>query len=244
MCIALKICLINFYTHDLKQREGVISLEWANIVSYMNQTNASKDCLIIFTRNPELGKGKRRLAADVGDAAALEIYKFLLEHTRSITRNLSVTRQVWYSEEVHMNDDWDNSIYEKYAQQGDDLGERMYFAISEALKTHDTAIVIGSDLYDLSQEDLEFAFAKARKHQAIIGPAEDGGYYLLGFQEKIVAGVFENKNWGSDSVLEATLADLQRVDYYQLEERNDVDYVDDIIDEPIFQSFLKNYHVK
>ncbi len=210
----------------------------------MNKNNASKDCLIIFTRNPELGKGKRRLAADVGDEAALEIYKFLLEHTRSITKDLPVTKQVWYSEQVHQDDDWDNAVYEKYAQQGEDLGARMHHAISEALKTHDTAIVIGSDLYDLSQEDLEFAFAKARKHNAVIGPAEDGGYYLLGFQKNIVEGIFEDKNWGSDSVLEATLADLQRVDFYQLEERNDVDYVEDIVDSPDFQSFLKDYHAK
>lgn len=210
----------------------------------MNQNNASKDCLIIFTRNPELGKGKRRLAADVGDEAALEIYKFLLEHTRSITKDLPVTKQVWYSEQVHQEDDWDNAVYEKYAQQGENLGARMHHAISEALKTHDTAIVIGSDLYDLSQKDLEFAFAKARKHNAVIGPAEDGGYYLLGFQKNIVGGIFEGKNWGSDSVLEATLADLQRVDFYQLEERNDVDYVEDIVDSPDFQPFLKDYHAK
>ena len=210
----------------------------------MNQKNAFKDCLIIFTRNPELGKGKRRLAADVGDEAALEIYKFLLDHTRSITKDLNITKQVWYSEQVHKDDDWDNAVYEKYAQQGEDLGARMHYAISEALKTHDTAVVIGSDLYNLSQQDLELAFAKARQHQTIIGPAEDGGYYLLGFRKNIVHGIFEDKNWGSDSVLEATLADLQGVDFYKLEERNDVDYVDDIINEPAFQPFLKDYHVK
>ncbi len=210
----------------------------------MNQNNASKDCLIIFTRNPELGKGKRRLAADVGDEAALEIYKFLLNHTRAITKDLNVAKQVWYSERVHKDDDWDNTVYEKYAQQGDDLGARMHFAISEALKTHDTAIIIGSDLYDLSQEDLEFAFAKARQHQAVIGPAEDGGYYLLGFQKNIVEGIFKGKNWGSDSVLKATLADLQQVDYYKLEQRNDVDYVEDIVDTPAFQPFLKKYYAQ
>ncbi|ARN78690.1 glycosyltransferase [Nonlabens spongiae] len=208
----------------------------------MQKTDPSLDCLIIFTRNPELGKGKRRLAADVGDEAALEIYKFLLDHTRSITKNLNVTKQVWYSERVHLDDDWDNAVYEKYAQQGDDLGARMHHAISEALKTHDTAIIIGSDLYDLSQEDLEYAFAKARQHKAVIGPAEDGGYYLLGFRKNIVEGIFEDKKWGSDSVLEATLADLKQVDYYKFKERNDVDYVDDIAYTPAFQPFLKNYH--
>ncbi|MGB5983580.1 MAG: TIGR04282 family arsenosugar biosynthesis glycosyltransferase [Nonlabens sp.] len=212
----------------------------------------SKNCLIIFTRNPELGKGKRRLAADVGDYTALEIYKFLLEHTRSITRDIKVTKQVWYSERIHKKDDWDSAIYEKHVQKGDDLGARMYHAVSKALETHDNAIIIGSDMYDLTQKDLEFAFAmvaehgrsKVEKFDAVIGPATDGGYYLLGFHKNIVDGIFENKEWGTDSVLELTLKDLKKTNYYKLEECNDVDYIEDIINEPAFEPFLKNYHAK
>lgn len=203
-----------------------------------------KNCLLIFTRNPELGKGKRRLAADVGDEAALKIYKFLLDHTREITRGLKVVKQVWYSERVHEDDAWDNAIYQKFAQQGDDLGARMYNALDLALKQYDNAIIIGSDLYDLSREDLELAFAKAEQHDAVIGPATDGGYYLLGFHKNMVDGIFEGKRWGTDEVLEKTLQDLEKTNYYKLEARNDVDYVSDIINEPSFQPFLKNYHAK
>jgi len=204
----------------------------------------SKNCLIIFTRNPELGKGKRRLAAAVGDHTALEIYKFLLEHTRSITRDLKVTKQVWYSERIHENDDWDNEIYEKYVQRGDDLGKRMHYAVVKALEIHDNAIVIGSDMYDLLQEDLEHAFEQLGSNESVIGPAVDGGYYLLGFHKNNVDGIFENKEWGTDSVLELTLKDLEKTNYYKLEARNDVDYIDDIINEPAFEPFLKNYHAK
>ena len=200
----------------------------------------SSNCLIIFTRNPELGKGKRRLAATVGDQAALDIYKFLLDHTRSITRDLQATKQIWYSEKVHENDAWDNDVYEKYVQEGDDLGKRMKSAFQIAFNNYDHVIIIGSDMYDMSQEDLENAFQQLESHDAVIGPAQDGGYYLLGFTKKLVEGIFENKEWGTETVLAETLNDLKSVNYATLETRNDVDYYDDIKDIPEFQQFLKH----
>ena len=204
----------------------------------MNTKNSN--CLIIFTRNPELGVGKRRLAATVGDPAAFEIYKFLLNHTREITKNLDVTKQVWYSERVHKNDAWDNSIYDKYVQEGDDLGIRMKIAFLEAFTTYDHVIIIGSDMHDMSQANLENAFEQLKSHDAVIGPAVDGGYYLLGFTEKLIGGVFENKEWGTETVLEKTLENLKNVNCAVLEERNDVDYYEDIKDIPVFQQFLKH----
>jgi hypothetical protein len=201
-----------------------------------------KNCLIIFTRNPELGKGKRRLAATVGDEITLDIYKFLLDHTRTITKNLNVVKQVWYSEKVHDQDDWDNDTYQKFQQSGADLGERMQFACEQALQNHDHVIIIGSDLYDLSQADLLQAFEQLAKHDAVVGPATDGGYYLLGFRKNLISGIFENKEWGTDVVLEKTLADFKNHTYYVLDSRNDVDYYEDIKDVPAFQPFLKNYH--
>jgi hypothetical protein len=205
---------------------------------------SSKNCLIIFTRNPELGKGKRRLAATVGDETALNIYKFLLDHTRSITKDIDVEKQVWYSENVHENDAWDNNTYQKFKQEGLDLGKRMEFACKHALKEYENVIVIGSDMHDLSQANLEQAFEQLSQHDAVIGPAMDGGYYLLGFHKKLISGIFEDKEWGTDVVLEKTLANLKKVNFYKLEVRNDVDFYEDIKDIPAFQPLLKNYHAK
>ncbi len=196
------------------------------------------NCLIIFTRNPELGKGKRRLAATLGNEKALEIYKFLLDHTRSITRNVYAVKQVWYSEHVQEHDGWDHLTYEKYVQKGEDLGARMQYAFEKALKKHDKVIIIGSDMYDLTALEIDDAFKQLNDHQAIIGPALDGGYYLLGFKNKIPHGIFENKNWGTSTVLESTLKDLKHTDYVLLEERNDVDTEDDLKDHPDFQLLL------
>ncbi|WP_405379024.1 TIGR04282 family arsenosugar biosynthesis glycosyltransferase [Nonlabens sp. Asnod3-A02] len=204
----------------------------------MNTNNSN--CLIIFTRNPEIGKGKRRLAATVGDQVAFDIYKFLLAHTREITGNLNATKQVWYSERVHENDAWDNKVYDKYVQDGEDLGVRMENAFQEAFKNHDHVIIIGSDMHDMSQADLDHAFKQLKTNDAVIGPAEDGGYYLLGFTKKLIDGVFEDKEWGTETVLEKTLNNLKNVNYAMLEERNDVDYYEDIKDIPAFQPFLKN----
>lgn len=203
-------------------------------------TTKNSNCLIIFTRNPELGVGKRRLAKTIGDEAAFEIYKFLLAHTREITKDLKATKQVWYSEQVHKNDAWDNAIYDKYVQEGADLGVRMEHAFQEAFKNQDHVIIIGSDLQDMNQADLENAFDQLESHDAVIGPAEDGGYYLLGFTKKLVQGVFQDKEWGAATVLEKTLNNLKNINYAVLEARNDVDYYEDIKDVPVFQQFLKH----
>jgi len=202
----------------------------------------SSNALIIFTRNPELGKGKRRLAATVGDQAAFEIYKFLLNHTRSITRTVNAQPQVWYSERVHEDDDWDNAIYQKFQQQGDDLGIRMQQAFNVAFQSHDKVIIIGSDMYDMSTEDLDKAFELLETHDAVIGPAIDGGYYLLGFKNIVPSNVFSNKVWGTETVQEETLKDLKNLNYAMLEPRNDVDFYEDIKDIPAFQPFLKHIH--
>lgn len=202
------------------------------------------NCLIIFTRNPELGKGKRRLAATVGDEAAFEIYKFLLNHTRSITRSVKAQAQVWYSEKVHEKDDWDPATYQKFQQQGADLGKRMEQAFETAFQSHEKVIIIGSDMYDLTTQDLNTAFELLDTHDAVIGPAVDGGYYLLGFKKQVPENVFSNKEWGTETVLTETLKDLKTINYTMLEPRNDVDFYEDIKDVPAFQPFLKHIHAK
>ena len=85
----------------------------------------TKNALIIFTRNPELGKCKTRLAATIGDEAALKIYTFLVEHTATITKNVNADKFVYYSERVHTNDIWDETTFQKKMQRGTDLGLRM-----------------------------------------------------------------------------------------------------------------------
>lgn len=194
--------------------------------------------LIIFTRNPELGKCKTRLAKTIGEEAALEIYKFLLQHTVSVTKNLACDVEVHYSEKVQYNDIWDEDIYIKKQQIEGDLGEKMQHAFLSAIKNgYRNIIIIGSDLYDITQEDIEEAFKALETFEFVLGPSEDGGYYLLGMNQ-FKAELFKNKAWGTDSVLRDTLLDLKDDHLQLLEERNDIDVYDDLKDIPIFQQFL------
>jgi hypothetical protein len=197
-----------------------------------------KNLLLIFTRNPELGKCKTRLAATIGDQAALEIYKFLLQHTITITKNLKVDKEVHYSVKIRDNDLWSSEIYTKKQQVGDDLGQRMEHAFEEGFANgYQNIIIIGSDMYDLTQKDIENAFLALASHEYVIGPAEDGGYYLFGMKS-LNSQVFKNKIWGTETVLRDTLKNIQNKNLKLLEERNDIDYDEDIKDIAVFQKFI------
>lgn len=203
---------------------------------------ASKNLLLIFTRNPELGKCKTRLAATVGDESALNIYTFLLKHTQEITKDVNAAKQVWYSEEIWENDIWDTTIYDKRLQQGSDLGVRMANAFQEGFASgFERIIIIGSDMFDLNKIDIKNAFEYLKNCDFVLGPAEDGGYYLLGMTQFNTA-VFKNKTWGTDTVLAATLNDLKNENIQKLEVRNDVDLYEDIATLTAFQPFLT--HIK
>lgn len=202
----------------------------------------SKNLLLIFTRNPVLGKCKTRLAATVGDEAALHIYKFLLQHTVDFTKNLIAAKQVYYSEEIRKDDIWDSKFYDKKLQSGQDLGARMANAFQEGFASgFEKIIIIGSDMYDLQQSDIEAAFSSLKKSNFVIGPADDGGYYLLGMKT-FNAKLFQNKEWGKSTVLKATLKDLKYEKLILLDERNDVDIYEDIENNEVFYPFIK--HIK
>lgn len=198
--------------------------------------------LLIFTRNPELGKCKTRLAAKIGDKTALEVYEFLLRHTVSFTRDLNVKKQVFYSETVWENDIWENSIYQKNLQEGADLGLKMLHAFKEGFEAgFKKIIIIGSDMFDLSRGDLETAFAKLDQYNYVIGPAEDGGYYLLGMTA-LEQKLFLDKSWGQNTVLGDTLLDLKNEEFLLLPEKNDIDHYEDIKHLEAFKPFIK--HIK
>lgn len=187
-----------------------------------------KNLVLVFTRNPELGKVKTRLAKTLGDQAALDIYSFLLAHTEAILRPLNCDKAVYYSVKVRTNDIWDEQIYQKHQQYGEDLGLRMLQAFQKAFdQNYDKVIIVGSDLYDLTAKHIEEAFQQLDQHDVVFGPAQDGGYYLLGMKS-LYSPVFKNKSWGEDRVLEDSLNDLKNQSVYQLEMLNDIDVFEDM----------------
>ncbi len=190
----------------------------------------SKNLVMVFTRNPELGKVKTRLAKTIGEQSALNIFKFLLNHTETVIRNIDCDKAIYYSVKVRDNDIWDPSLYSKHLQQGKDLGKRMYYAFLDAFsEDYKKVVIVGSDLYDLQPKHIENAFRKLDSYEVVIGPAEDGGYYLLGMKT-IHSQVFTTKEWGTSTVFENTINDLQNESVFLLEELNDIDVYDDIMD--------------
>lgn len=197
-----------------------------------------KSILIIFTRNPVLGKVKTRLAKTVGNQTALDIYLFLLQKTKEVTQNLFYDKIVFYSEEILENDLWDTANYKKDLQVGKDLGAKMNHAFETYFgNKYDKVVLIGSDLYDLEVSHIEEAFEKLEKKDVVIGPATDGGYYLIGLK-KLYPKIFQNKNWGTSSVRKDTLKNLEKVDVHLLPILNDVDVFEDIEHHPAFTKFL------
>ena len=189
---------------------------------------AHKNLIITFTRNPELGKVKTRLAKTIGEASALAIYIKLLEHTESVLRNINSDKAVYYSVKIRENDLWDSNIYQKHQQFGDDLGIRMQNAFKAGFDTgYNKIVIVGSDLHDLQPKHITQAFEALDKNDVTIGPAEDGGYYLLGMKT-LHKDVFENKNWGTETVFDDTIKNLKNESVFLLEQLNDVDTYEDI----------------
>lgn len=198
-----------------------------------------KNLIIIFTRNPELGKVKTRLAKTIGDESALNIYKFLLDHTKKTIRNINSDKAVYYSVKIRDNDIWDKTIYQKYQQQGEDLGKRMYNAFKDAFsKGYKKVVIVGSDLFDLQPKHIEEAFRKLEKNDVVIGPAKDGGYYLIGMKT-LHFQVFTNKDWGTATVFQNTINDLQNESVFLLEALNDIDTYGDMKDNSTLKNIIK-----
>lgn len=199
----------------------------------------SKNLLIIFTRNPELGKVKTRLAKSIGVDNALTIYKTLLDRTEKTIRNLNCDKAVYYSVKIREHDIWDASIYQKHQQHGNDLGVRMHNAFFEAFSNnYNKVAIIGSDLFDLNPNHINEAFKALDKNEIVIGPAHDGGYYLLAMKS-LYSQVFKNKKWGTSTVFKDTIKDLKNKPLYLLETLNDIDVYEDLKNIQAFKKYLK-----
>ncbi|WP_159022561.1 TIGR04282 family arsenosugar biosynthesis glycosyltransferase [Formosa sp. L2A11] len=197
----------------------------------------SKKALIVFARNPELGKCKTRLAKTIGDENALAIYRTLLQHTAKISESVKADNFVFYSEHIHKNDTWDDNNFRKKLQQGEDLGERMNHAFKDLFQNnYQKVVIIGSDILDLTSEIIDDAFNQLEHNDVVIGPAKDGGYYLLGMKT-LHSELFKNKAWGTATVLEESLKNLTNKSVYLLEELNDIDTFEDIKDYPQFKKY-------
>jgi uncharacterized protein len=189
-----------------------------------------RQALIIFVRDAVLGKVKTRLAASLGNEAALSIYKKLLQHTLEITQAVQADKFVFYADAVVEQDMWKQQHYYKSQQHNGELGERMLKAFEQVCnKGYSKVCIIGSDCYELSSQIITEALDKLDDNAIVIGPAKDGGYYLLGMNQ-LYREVFDNKNWSTSTLFADTIKTIEDLNlrYSILPTLSDVDEATDV----------------
>lgn len=208
----------------------------------MKEHKKKEELLIIFVKNTVTGKVKTRLAQTIGDEDALYIYNRLLDITEQATALVAVSKRIAFSES-EMDSRW--PLDEKTVQRGKNLGERMknafHFGFADGYKK---IVLIGSDLPGISSEIIEEAFEKLAKSDTVFGPAQDGGYYLVGLKNTHDF-IFENKPWSQPYLLDITLAEvaLEGLKTSLLEVLNDIDTFEDLESSDLYNEYLNRHKV-
>ncbi|MFC2176030.1 TIGR04282 family arsenosugar biosynthesis glycosyltransferase [Bacteroidota bacterium] len=195
-----------------------------------------EEFLIIFVKNPISGKVKTRLATSIGNRKALKVYEQLLNITLRVTKKVQAFKAVFYSDFIATNDLWDDDSFNKFVQTGKDLGSRMMNAFDQAFALGaKRVVIIGSDCPEISPETLEEAFEALTEKDTVVGPAKDGGYYLIGMKKP--HPFLFNKEWSTDTVFEDTLTDLKtnQLSFHLLPQLTDLDTINDL--EPYKKQF-------
>ena len=189
-----------------------------------------KKAIIIFVRNPELGKVKTRLAKELGEEKTLEVYNGLLQHTHDVATKVDCNKFVYYADSINENDLWENDLFQKRLQAGEILGDRMMLAFMELFQLeYSKLLIIGSDCPELTNFIIDDAFEMLDINDVVVGPSLDGGYYLLGLK-KLIPELFANKQWSTHTVLADTIKDMVRLQKtcFFLPELSDIDTLDDL----------------
>ena len=190
----------------------------------------------IFCKAPVLGKVKTRLIQKLGRRGALDLYLQMFER---LIAELSASG---FNTELWISPDKDHAFFEPYAfarfqQAGPDLGGRMSTALRDGLTRHESVILVGTDLPLIDRSYIEQAVGALQTHDVVLGPAEDGGYGLVGVNAK-TPDMFSDIDWGTERVLSQTCARLNRdgLDFGLLPLIWDVDRPDDL---PRYQAWLE-----
>lgn len=189
---------------------------------------SNNEHLILFTKPPIKGKVKTRIAKQTDDEFALTLHTFLLNRTFQTIKQINVHKTIFLA-----YPDINNAISEDFfgikIQQGTDIGERMNHAFEESYKAgFNKTILIGSDVPEISEDIIYSAFHSLDTNDVCIGPAEDGGYYLIGMKNPC-PNLFKDILWGTEKVFQQTVEVLEtkNLSYSVLETKKDIDTLAD-----------------
>ena len=189
--------------------------------------------LLVFVRHPQDSAVKTRLARKIGPDEAAEVYRCLVADTLAMAQQTGFTPWVFFDPEADERAmvEWLGPGLAYEPQRGRDLGERMCAAFQSAFQECSRAVLIGSDLPDLPSSFVTEAFQSLEGYDAVLGPALDGGYYLIGFaSEGLTPACFQGIPWGSASVVERTrqlLVDAGK-SFHLLRPWGDIDEYEDL----------------
>ena len=191
-----------------------------------------KNRIIFFTRVPKVGTTKTRLYDFVSPDTAVEIQKKLMKKNYNILKKCGEEIAV-YHDGQSIDDKVMENILENREfsyQVGETLGDKMYNAIDEELKSSDKVILLGSDIYNLQENMIHAAFEKLDENDVVINPSIDGGYFLIGMK-KAIKEVFDLPSYGGNTVLEnlLTVCNEQKLSYYLGEAGLDIDTKEDLL---------------
>ena len=190
--------------------------------------------LLVFTKTPIPGSVKTRLVPVTGEARAAAIHTELLRRTLATARRSSIRdMELWCApttEHRTLRDYAGFFALTLKTQTGTDLGERMCFAMEQALEANRRVALIGSDCIDLTAADIDLALDQlAAGSDVVLGPALDGGYYLVGLS-RLYRQLFSGIEWGTDRVLRETRERVAQsgLKLYELPARRDFDRPKDL----------------
>lgn len=192
-----------------------------------------QNTVITFCKYPVDGNVKTRIAKTMGNEFAVRIYKLFAERTfEGLLKTDEVTSYIFYSEKEDREKikKWAGPEFLLEIQEGNDLGEKMYNAFKKVIdRGSSKTIIIGTDIPDMSSDIIKKALLALNNSDVVIGPGNDGVYYLLGMK-KLHKNLFTDIEWNSNSVLQATLEKISALNlsYSMLPELIDIDTDEDL----------------
>ena len=201
---------------------------------YPGKSSCCRDrCVLIFLKSPDAGLVKSRLSCDIDSAAVLSLYRnFGLDLLETLRKGSYAFEFFFYPKESKEKiSNWLGEDFSYNPQHGHDLGERMKNAFVRSFSEgYRRVVLIGSDIPDLTNKILLEAF-ELESHDAVVGPAFDGGYYLIGFKnDTFLPEIFDGMPWGTDAVYAATTEIFKKNNYRVriLTKWRDVDRIQDL----------------
>jgi uncharacterized protein len=197
---------------------------------------ADQPLILLFIKAPAKGQVKTRLAVALGEDAAVQLYQRFVQDILDTLEQTGTPVMICYYPPDSRNAvvTWLGPGKQYLPQEGRDVGERMENAFRQAFtRGFSRAVLIGSDIPDLPAPLINEALAALHMHDAVIGPARDGGYYLIGFKnDTFFPGVFSGISWSTGTVFRSTMQAFGKAGkrVHELSPWRDVDTIEDLKD--------------